>query len=98
MNQSTILRRLHALGKINKAGKWVPHKLTEMNLLNRLNTCVYLSSKFRKKDFLYKIVTGDEKWIYLENPKKKKYWLNPGQAAPQVPKRDIHGKKVLLCV
>ena len=27
--------------------------------------------RFKQKDFLFKIVTGDEKWILYENPKKK---------------------------
>ena len=61
VDQSTINRRLHELGKINKLGKWVPHKLTETNVIQRLNTCISLMAKFKKKDFLWKIVNGDEK-------------------------------------
>jgi len=98
VDQSTIVRRLHDLGKINKSGKWVPHKLTETNVIQRLNTCISLMAKFKKKDFLWKIVTGDEKWIYLENPSNKKQWLSPGQPALPSPKPNIHRKKVMLCV
>ncbi len=36
--------------------------------------------------------------IFFENPKKKKQWLDPGQAAQTTPKRDFHGKKVMLCI
>lgn len=79
------------MGKILKVGKWVPHELTEGNKINRLNTCLYLKSKFDKKDFLSKIVTGDEKWIYPA-------WLNPGEAAPMIPKREVHEKKALLSI
>jgi len=34
-----------------------------------------------KKDFLHKIITGDEKWILDDNPKRKKSWwmVDPGQ-------------------
>ena len=60
VSQTTICNHLKALGKILKAGKWVPHKLSEINMANRLNTCVFLSAKQRKKSFLWKIVTGDE--------------------------------------
>lgn len=98
VNQSTVLRRLHVMGKIQKTGKWVPHKMTEINVLQRLNTCSFLKSRFKKKDFLHKIVTGDEKWVYFDNPVNEKQWLDPNQPAKHVPKRDIHGKKVLLCV
>jgi len=31
-----------------------------------------LLSKFRKKDFLHKIITGDEKWILYDNSKRRK--------------------------
>ena len=43
-------------------------------------------------------MTGDEKWIYFDNPSNKTQWLDPGQASVQTPKRNIHGKKVMLCV
>ena len=52
----------------------------------------------QKKDFLWKIVTGDDKWIYFDNPSNIRQWLDPGQASVQTPKRNIHGKKVMLCV
>ena len=63
-----------------------------------MNTCISLLARYKKKDFLWKIVTGDEKWIRYENPVNKKQWLNPGQASKNTPKPDIHGKKVMLCV
>lgn len=98
VDHSTIVRRLNALGKVWKAGKWVPHKLTEVNKAQRLNTCVSLLARQKKKSFLHKIVTGDESWIYYESPKRKKHWLNPGTPAPAQPKPNLHRKKALLCV
>ena len=70
--QTTVLNRLHALGKIQKAGKWVPHKLSEVNIAQRLSLCVSLASRQKKKSFLWKIITGDEKWLYYDNPVNKK--------------------------
>ena len=98
VDHSTVLRRLDQLGKINKLGKWVPHKLSENNVNQRLTTCISHLARYKKKDFLWKIVTGDEKWIYFNNPSNKRQWLDPGQASVQTPKRNIHGKKVMLCV
>lgn len=98
VDHATIIRRLHELGKIQKAGKWIPHMLSEDNILQRFNVCVALAAKQQRKDFLWKIVTGDEKWIYYEKPSKKKQWLDPGQPSISTPKPDIHGKKALLCV
>ena len=98
VTHTTVLSRLHALGKVQKDGKWVPHKLSEINISQRLNTCVFLSAKHKKKSFLWKIVTGDEKWIYYDNPVNKKQWLSSDQAPLQSPKPEIHRKKVMLCV
>jgi len=37
-----------------------------------------------KKKVLHRIVTGDEKWIYFQNPKRKKSWIDPDhQHLPQ---------------
>jgi len=49
------------MGKVDKEGKWVPHKLSEDKKNSRHDTAHTLLSKFRKKDFLHKIITGDEK-------------------------------------
>lgn len=41
-------------------------------------------------------MTGDEKWIYYDNPKRRKSWVGSGQ--PSTSKRNIHGSKVLLSI
>jgi len=38
---------------------------------------------FQKKYFLYKIITGDEKWILYDNPKCRKSWIDSGQPSGQ---------------
>ena len=78
VSHTTVLSRLHELGKVQKVGKWVPHKLSEVNISQRLSICVSLASRQKKKSFLWKIVTGDEKWLYYDNPVREKQWLSPG--------------------
>ena len=62
------------------------------------NTCEVLFDRFKRKSFLHRIVTGDEKWIYFGNFKRKKSWVDPGQPSALQPVRNIHGKKALLCI
>lgn len=98
VDQATISRRLKDMGKIQKCGKWVPHKLTERQQENRKVICEMLLQRQQRKGFLHRIVTGDEKWIYFENPKCKKSWVSPGQPSTSTAKPDRFGKKRMLCV
>ena len=96
--QQTISDHLKAMGKIQKCGKWVPHELNERQMENRKNTCEILLQRHERKSVLHRIVTGDEKWIYFKNPKRKKSWVNPGQPSTSTAKPDRFGKKTMLCV
>jgi histone-lysine N-methyltransferase SETMAR len=48
--------------------------------------------------FSKRIVTSDEKWIYLNHLDLQKQWLDKGQLPVPVAKRERFKKKVLLCV
>jgi histone-lysine N-methyltransferase SETMAR len=52
----------------------------------------------KEHHFIKRIVTCDEKWIYLNNPDLQKQWLHKGQLPVSVAKRERFEKKVLLCV
>ena len=83
------------MGKIHKEGKWVPYELKDRDLERRLVMSESLLQRYKRKSFLHRIVTGDEKWIYFDNPKRKKSWCEPSTSTP---KRNIHGFKVMLCI
>ena len=58
-----------------------------------------LLAKHRMKNFLWKIVTGNEKYIFFANPKRKNSWVDPGQPSTSNPQQKIHmTKKVFLCI
>jgi len=86
------------LGKVQKKVRWVPHELSENNKNRRRDIALILLSKFREKDFLHKIITGDEKWILYDNPKHRKSWVDHGQLSISMPKPNINAKKILLCI
>ena len=98
VTQKTISIRLKAMGKIQKVGKWVPHELNERQQENRKTTCEMLLDRYKRKSFLHRIVTGDEKWIYFENPKRRKSWVNPGEPSTSTARPNRFGKKTMLCV
>lgn len=98
VTQQTISNRLNDMGKIQKEGRWVPHELTERQQENRRTMCELLLERQQRKSFMHRIITGDEKWIYFDNPKRKRSWTDPGKAPKLTPKPNIHGKKVLLCI
>ena len=47
VDEGIISRRLHALGKIQKAGKWVPYELKERDIERRKTTCKILFDRFK---------------------------------------------------
>ena len=57
-----------------------------------------LLERHKKKSFLHRIVTGNEKWIHYENSKGKISHVKPGQPAKSTAKPNIHGEKVMLCI
>lgn len=98
VDQSTISRRLHNMGKIQKATRWVPHDLNDRQKEKRKTTCEILLKRHNRQHLVHRIITGDEKWIHFINPDPKKHWVSPGQRVQGTPVRNIHGKKTLLCI
>jgi len=61
-----------AIEMIQKQGNWVPYELKLRDVERCKMTCELMLQKHRRKSFLHLIVTGDEKWIRYDNPKRKK--------------------------
>jgi len=57
-----------------------------------------LLTRYKRKSFLHQTVTGDEKWIYFENPKRKRSWVIPGEPSTSIAKPNRYGRKTILCV
>ena len=96
--QTSVFRHLHAIGKVNRRCREVPHDLTENQRQTRVDTCRKLLENPRDDRFIQRIVTCDEKWVYFINPDKQNQWLNPGQMAEPVANRERFSRKTLLCV
>ena len=98
VTQAAISRRLKAAGYIQKQGNWVPHELKPRDVERRFCMSEMLLERQKKKSFLHQIVTGDEKWMHYDNPKRKKSYVKPGQPAKSPAKPNIDGTKVILCI
>ena len=72
VTQAAISKRLRAAGYIQKQGNWVPHELKPRDIEWRFCMSEMLLERHKKKSFLHRIVTGNEKWIHYDNPKRKK--------------------------
>jgi len=80
--QQAVSIRLRAMGMIQKQGNWVPYELKSRDIERRFFACEQLIQRQQRKGFLHRIMTGDEKWIFYDSPKKKKYYAKPGQSLP----------------
>jgi len=71
---------------VQKEGNWMPYKLKETDMERRLVICKMLHQRQQRKGFLHRIITGDEKWIYYDNPKRLKAWVMPSEPGPSTSK------------
>ena len=102
-DQKTILNHLHSMGFAEKLGVWVPYDLSENNKENGLQIASQHFARHRatrgyKQRFLYRIVTGDEKWCLYINMKQRKEWVAPGDTPKPRVKPDLHPRKTMICV
>ena len=88
---------MHQLGYVNRFDVWVPHKLSEKNLLDHISACNSLLKHNENVPFLKQVVTGNEKWILYNNVEWKRLWGKRNEP-PTTPKASLHPKKVMLCI
>ena len=61
VTQQAISKRFKVMRMIQKQGNWVPYELKPRDVERRLFACEQLLERQRRKGFLHRIVTGDEK-------------------------------------
>ena len=105
LSKSTVHRILTEDLKLrNVCSVWVPHILTEANRQNRVNCAKHIRRLFfteGMESFCKKLVVQDETWFHLDplaTKKQNRCWLENDQRRPQVVRRNISSKKVMLLV
>ena len=86
------------MGMIQKQRNWVPYELKPRDVEERFFAYEQLLQRQNRKGFLYCIVTGDEKWVHYDNPKRRKSWEMPEHASTSTARPNIHGAKVMLYI
>ena len=76
-SHTAIEKHLHSIGKVQECGAWVLHALNNNNKNQQATISAGLIAHHRsthgnKQQFLYAIVTGDEKWCLYINMKQCK--------------------------
>ena len=98
VTEKAISKRLKAMEMIEKQGNWVPYELNPRDVERRFFASEQLLQRQNRKGFLHRIVTGDEKWVYCDNPKRRKSWGMPGHTSTSTARPNIYGAKVMLCI
>ena len=96
--QCSYLQTITCNGKNTKGRKMGSTRTDWTHPLSSNKHVPFAARQYQKKDFLWKIVTGDEKYICYMNPKRKKSWVDPSKPSISTPKQKIHMNKVLLCI
>ena len=97
--QAAISKSLKAAGYIQKQGnRLLRHELKPRDVKRRFCMSEMLLERHKKKSFLHRILTRDQKWIHYGNPKRKKTYVKHGQPAKSTAKPNIHGTKIMLCI
>lgn len=98
INRQTVSNHLEKAGYKKKLDVWVPHDLTQKNLLNRISICEMLLKRNEIEPFLNRMITGDEKWITYDNIERKRSWSKRGEASQTVAKPVLTTRKVMLSI
>ena len=96
---STILH--DRLGRRKLTACWVPKSLSDKQMVTRASVCSALLKRFRSKeeDFLSRLVTVDETWVYYYEPENKtqsRQWV--GSPRPKKFKTQPSAGKVMATV
>ena len=75
----------------------MPYELKPKDIKRRLTTCKQLLQRQKREGFLYRIATGNIKWIHYDNTKRRRSGKF-AYALTSAPKPNIHGSKLLLCI
>jgi histone-lysine N-methyltransferase SETMAR len=73
--QRTVVNYLHKFDFVHKKPRQDPHELTEAQTIRRVEVCCQLLDNPLDNRLWKRIVTCDEKWVFLVNRDRSKRWV-----------------------
>lgn len=67
IHQTTALDHIKRLGFVSKLSVWVPHELSEKNLMDRISVCSSNLARHKREPFLDRLVTGPHILLILHH-------------------------------
>ena len=86
------------MGVVSKLRVRVQHQLAEQSRLERVTTRASLLARDAKEPLLRRSTTGDEEWIFFNNPRRKRTWTRREEQAQRCVKPGPQPRKVSLSV
>ena len=86
------------MGMIQKQENRVPYELKPRDVERHFFAPEQLLQRQNWKGCLHRIVTGNEKSVHYDNPKRRKSWEMPGHASTSTARPNIHAAKIMLCI
>ena len=87
--QQTISDHIRKIGLVWKYSRWVPHKLSQKNLDDRVVIYTSLLAWNKIEPILNRMTTRDEKWITYENIVRKRAYCEPRKPSPSTSKPNL---------
>jgi len=98
VSHMTVWNYLKQLDFVHKKPRQDPHELTEAQAAKRVEICRQLLNNPLNDRFWKRIVTCDEKWVFLVNPDRSKRWVPKGDNPTSVARLNRFDKKVMISV
>jgi hypothetical protein len=77
---------------------WIPYALTDAAKTKRVTTCEHLLQQYHRNNFLHRLITADESWVYWQNScrQRHKSWRCAGDQPVTESKTILTNKKFML--
>jgi histone-lysine N-methyltransferase SETMAR len=95
INKETVRSHLLKMGKKFLCNRWLAYSLSDDNKRNRMRICNELLDMHRRNNFLSRIITVDETWIFWKNERSylNKSWFGSGDQ----PTTSVRQNKMTIC-